>query len=92
MIKSELVKTVNGIQVKTFTREFLNQELIKKGEWGIEYCVPGREIYQYFITINKIKFRSPSLKSLTLLCETYTKSQLQKMSEVEINNFLFENK
>lgn len=81
----EMIEIINGHQIKKYSREEINAELIAKGDWTIEYFVPGRIFYSWFITINREKYRFSDLNKLEKFCEKYPKKELKEKTCQEIN-------
>jgi hypothetical protein len=78
------VKTVNGHQIKILTRDEINDELIAKGDWGIEYFVPGRTFKPFCITINRIRYRFEKLEDVEAFCRKHKKAVLKDMTQSQI--------
>lgn len=85
---AEKVKVVNGHVIKVMTRDEVDKELKAKGDWGVSYFVPGRKLYPYFITVNRIRHRFDSLEDAEKLCKAYKKETLKSMSVSEIEDVL----
>lgn len=84
----EKIKSVNGNLIKIMSREEINKELIEKGDWGIEYYVPGRILNPYFITVNRKKYRFDKLEEIENFCRKYKKTELIRKDEFEINDLI----
>ena len=82
------VKVVNGHQIKLLSRNEINKELIANGDWSIDYYVPGRIIYPYFITINRKRYRFSNLAQIEKFCKMYKKSELKDKEQYEINKLI----
>lgn len=87
---SDYVKRVNGHIIKSMTRDEMNDELIKKGDWGIEYYVPGRVLYGYFITIDRIRYRFSKFEKIEAFCKKYKPEDLKGKYEREINELIWD--
>lgn len=80
----EIIKTIQGHQIKKLSREEINTELIAKGDWSIEYFVPGRIFYPWYIVINKEKYKFSDLNKLENFCSQYPKKELKDKTYQDI--------
>jgi hypothetical protein len=87
----ERIKTINGNTIYAIPKEKLNKELIAKGDWPINYYVPGRILNPYYITINKIKYRFNEYAKIEKFCKAHPKKELIKLTSCEITELKFKN-